>query len=210
MNAKTKVLGIALAVAALAGCDPYQEGGSIGGAPRLLRAAAFHVATESVVAEATDNTVVLDGVDVLTDAIPDDPATPEDDSAPPDPRLNAIQLQFSSFLDGKSVQAAAPLADGTPGDCTPVGLTVTPAAPAGSKWFTCYDPASGADDARGSVIVYRHALPTSAPDDETDIEDLSTAELDPNVTYLITGTVRASGGQEIPVNVTVNTVDTPD
>jgi hypothetical protein len=198
-------LGATLAVLALAlgGCDPFEEQGDLGGAPRLIRAGAFDIrhVTEPTYVDAADNGVAVLTADVILEAVADDPATPTvDESAPEDLNQTVIELQFSALLDGASVQRAAP--DPVTGgeDCTPVGLTITPAAPAGQGWFTCYDSTAGASDHRGRIFVFRNA---NGPTD--DPGDFTTATLDPGVAYRIVGSVRAENGTQIPVDVTVNT-----
>lgn len=208
------ILGAAAAVLALAGCDPY-ESGLNQGAPRLLSASAidsqFSAAVDPIDVDATNGVAVLNGVDVATPA-EDDPTTPADESADRSldtPNLTVIQLSFSSSLDGRTVQARPPnpAVQGDVGDCTPVNLTITPAAPAGQKWFTCYNPNGPVARWARSVLVYRHAIPDPTdPTDETDVDDLTGATLDPNVSYRITGTLKSDGGVDIPVDVTVNTV----
>jgi hypothetical protein len=201
-------LAAAVAAVALGGCDPFEEQGNLGGTPRLIRAGAFdmrHVSDPAYVDAAGDTGVVALTADVITEAVPDDPATPEDESAPEDLNQTIIELQFSALLDGASVQARSPV-DPAGEDCTPVGLTIAPPAPAGQQWFTCYDSTAASADHRGRIWVFRNQVAPTPDNPEPDPGDFFAATLDPNVTYTITGSVRSEGGAQIPVNVTVNTV----
>ena len=63
-----------------------------------------------------------------------------------------IFITFDRQVDGALVQAS-------PTDCTPAAgwLTVTPAAPAGFAWYSCYSPSSPKASEGGSVVVYQAA-----------------------------------------------------
>lgn len=60
-----------------------------------------------------------------------------------------VQIVTNGRLNGAAIQQ-------TPGDCRPAAgwLTVTPAAPAGQAWYSCYMPSSPASYEGGSIVIY--------------------------------------------------------
>jgi hypothetical protein len=109
---------------------------------------------------------------------------------------SVINLIFNKQLDGAAIQT-------TPSDCTPAGgwLTVTPSAPAGSTWYSCYSPSAPAANLGGSVIVY---LAPTAPVSTgwADAATLAMTDLPINLAGKV-------AGESIDVTVTLGTACPP-
>lgn len=113
--------------------------------------------------------------------------------------VTAFFITFDRQIDGGLVQTSLT-------DCTPTGgwLTVTPAAPAGFTWYSCYTPSSPQSREGGSVVVYQApaAVPASAGPPAVEAVLASSGWGDAvyidNAPIHITGTV---AGRVIDVNV---------
>lgn len=106
-----------------------------------------------------------------------------------DPVAAVIVVQANKLLDGATIQTS-------PADCTPVAgaFTFTPAPPAGTTWYTCYNPTSPNTDQGGSVMIY-------AGDDPVDPG--TAAAFDPGTLVTVTGTVKDHQGKALPISVKV-------
>jgi len=116
-------------------------------------------------------------------------------------------VKFNKLLDGFSIQT-------DPTNCTPVAalnLVITPAAPAGSSWYACYNPQSPSPDEGASVVIYQAPTatltipPSGGWIDATPIPGSGTA-----VTVVhATGTIHDKGGAAASFDVTANIVPDP-
>jgi hypothetical protein len=131
---KLNWLALVMAAAAMTACDPYP--GVAGGAARIVDAGVTNHATwHQGTATGTPPTVAWSAVACTT----------------PTGALEApfITVVFNRQLDGAGIQTGVD-------DCTPANgwLTVTPPAPAGSTWYSCYSPSAPDKTLGGSVVIY--------------------------------------------------------
>lgn len=113
--------------------------------------------------------------------------------------VEAGQLDNSLFFIVLDRQVDGALVQVDTADCTPApaSLTITPAAPAGRTWYTCYSPASATPDSGGSIVVFQGA--------EGGLDAWSDAALDPLWLYLPAATYDINGsvaGRTIDVTIT--------
>lgn len=117
----------ALAVALLAGCDPYNAENKA--SPQVLRVLAIggDAAIEATAPTTAGGAWTLAGVTGST----------------------GISVQTNQLLDGTSIQA-------TPADCTPAtGAFTFGGTPGAGTWFACYVPnTANPDDQGGSVLFF--------------------------------------------------------
>jgi hypothetical protein len=102
-------------------------------------------------------------------------------------QASLLIVQANKLLNGASIQVS-------PTDCTPVAgaFTFTPAAPAGTTWYACYNPTSPNTDQGGSIMFYAG----------TDALDPSSAQSFAEGTLVtITGTAKDHQGKSLAVDV---------
>jgi hypothetical protein len=197
-------------VAAVAACDPYDD--ERGGQPEILSviasggdsdgAAEFFDAALNEASGAYEVTATS----TCTPAVPDDPATTEDDSEPEATIADAsiIYVKMNKLLDGASIQA-------TPESCAPANGWITATkngAPDTENWFSCYSPATATDAEGSSIVLYRGLdVTTGSSGDGWFVQSDSASKSEVN-TYTIQGTVQDKSGNPIPLSIAY-TVD-PD
>jgi hypothetical protein len=209
MKTLNKGILAALTVVAMASCDPYAK---------------VDTGTPVVIGAMVSQTCSVDGCAVAYEApaAPVPPATlwtipavasdctPATVGPPATPIINdmtgVIFVKFNKLLDGFSVQTDVD-------DCTPAGdwLTVTPAAPAGQQWYSCYDPSSPSPNEGASVAIFRAATPTapatiSGWGDVTVPVEASATDATP---YHVQGTVFDKQGNAVLIDVTAEVNPNP-
>lgn len=182
MNRKLTIVAT-VAVALLAGCDPY--GSENKSQPVVLRVVAFG-------GDANADPATVDPIFAAAPAAAGAPWTLSSAGVTPTQGplsgKNAIQIQANKLLDGKTIQTA-------PLDCTPVPGSITISVPPPSGvWCVCYNPNSPNVDQGGSVEVFSCDDPT-APDPFSGTM--------PATPFTITGTVKDQQGQPLVINVAV-------
>jgi hypothetical protein len=140
----TKWLSL-VAVAALAvACDPYSDAKK--GSPQVVAVTAANLADGVDAIPATEASGAWSVAGATCGSVTD-----ENDAVVNDGQfdLKTVFITFDRQVDGALVQTSLT-------DCAPAAgwLTVTPVAPAGSAWYSCYSPSSPSAAEGGSVVVY--------------------------------------------------------
>jgi hypothetical protein len=200
MNRNWLSVGI-VAVLLAAACDPYTE--APGGPASIVSVLttsgnAGLTATEGVASggawvvppPSTDPTV---GVGVPSTCTTAD-GTLADESI--------IWVVMNKQINPASVQA-------TTADCTPAGnwLTVTPAAPAGSAWYSCYIPSAPSASEGGSIAIFLAPAATPATG-QGEAEPLPGAA-NATTAYRVTGNVKDNTGANVPLDATITIAPDP-
>ncbi|HSD19226.1 MAG TPA: hypothetical protein VLC54_04275 [Anaeromyxobacter sp.] len=192
-------------VAAVAACDPYDP--EVGGQPKVLSVFASGgnsndgvLAEEDATGGGTDPWDVT-STSVCTAAVPDDPATADDESVPQrvKPDAGVIFVKVNKLLDGASIQT-------TPDSCVPANswLTVTrDGVPDAAAWFTCYNPSTATSAEGSSIVIYRgeNISPGFSGNlwlDQANDAGTTTAVVD----YALTGQVKDKQGNLVDINIT--------
>ncbi|WP_242338337.1 MULTISPECIES: hypothetical protein [Anaeromyxobacter] len=139
----TKWLSL-VAVAALAvACDPYSDAKK--GSPQIVAVTAANLAGGADAVSADRTGEAWSSAGTCGGILDKDKAVVN----PGQFDATTIFVTFDRQVDGGLVQTSLT-------DCTPAAgwLTVTPAAPAGSAWYSCYSPSSPSAAEGGSVVVY--------------------------------------------------------
>jgi hypothetical protein len=110
-------------------------------------------------------------------------------------------VSFNKQLNGFSIQTAVD-------DCQPAGgwLTVSPGAPAGESWWSCYNPSSPTPAEGGQVVIFRSAGAAVASwDDPSFVE----GDGDVVTSYAVSGTIKDRDGQDAAIDVRLDVTPNP-
>lgn len=139
-----KLLTLAIAVLAVA-CDPYSKVPGGAASVAVVSATSGSRDADGVPVDATAAGGVYT-IEAASTCTPPSGATPFSVGAD----QSLVFVWFDRQIDGATVQTSLT-------DCTPVGswLTASPAAPAGSSWYSCYYPTSPAPYLGGAIVMFQ-------------------------------------------------------
>jgi putative hemolysin len=185
MNTAGKTWLLAL-LAAAAACDPFQ--GASTAVPQVV--SAFVTGYDGDFLAPVEGTP---GVAPGTWAVPGD-------GQPALTTQNTLWIVVSNLLDGASIQETPdPDVDPETGTyCIPAGGWLSASqTPAGTTWFTCYNPSSPTADEGGSIVIFAAA-------DFKKVNDWFTVAVPfPSGTTTFGGTVKDQAGNALTFAVTV-------
>jgi len=182
-----------LAVVALAAaCSPYEDADS---GPAHILSVLTSSGSYGSVTDGTETAGAWSVAEVPSFCDPVDGTLSEE---------NIIWIILDKQISAASVQTTLPdPLTGDPGDCTPTGgwLTVTPAAPAGFAWYSCYVPSGPQSSEGGSIVIFlaTDAAPASGQDEWDYVSGVS----DDFTSYTLTGSVDSKDGTPVDIDVTV-------
>lgn len=187
-NIKWSILGVMAAATLLSACDPYSSQNKA--APVVVMVTTSDPTTGSNTAGTESG-----GVWTVTD-VPSSCAAGVVTSDEP-----VLFVTSNQLLDGASIQAGVT-------DCTPAGawLAATPAAPAGTAWYSCFQPGSPSPDLGSAVTLFQAA---SGGVSGWDVAAYPLANNDAVTAYTFNGNVRDWQGQSMAVHVNVNVAPNP-
>jgi hypothetical protein len=180
--------------ATLLACDPFNK--EPGGAPAVLSGFASVDMVNNITA--IDGSAPTAAGAVAITGVPSDCFDAPDGSPPHVPDTGApstIFVKFNKLLDGASIQAGE-------NDCTPAAgvlTTATPAAPAGSQYYVCYNPSSPTPTEGSSIVIFQAAATGAAGWDGADGFPASPTA---TATFHFAGTVKDKGGASVAFDVT--------
>jgi hypothetical protein len=186
----------ALAVAFAAGCNPYSKENT--GAPSIVAITAADLAGGTPTPGASGaNGWTIEGIPSTCAA--GTPTSPSQiTSAQP-----VFFVTFNKVMDGRTIETTTtdPVTKQTVTDCTPASswLTVTPAAPEGMAWYSCYTPSSASPDWGGSIVIFR--APAGGQNGWASFAPTE-AQQAANTTYTVKGTVKDMQGHAIAIDFT--------
>lgn len=196
MKTLNKGILAALTVVVMASCDPYAKVDT--GTPVVIGAIVSQGCGVDGCAVANEGTESPAGVWTVSN-VPSD-CTP----APTiiNDMTGVIFVKFNKLLDGFSVQTDVD-------DCTPFNgwLTVTPAAPVGQQWYSCYDPSSPSPDEGATVAIFR--APASPLAEGWSVAGPIGASATAVTSYRVTGSVSDKQGNPVLIDVTAEVDPNP-